>query len=513
MEGIEEEINNIKSVLRYYIGTAEKMRRIDVPLVDNQNDIETALHALHHEVLDISRTVILLNDIMKQRSSGIFIRTLIEVVNVMGYIDQNPSELDNYENIQTEGFELIEQVDFSRYFKTPFNRSYLTELFRDSYIRNSYQIYPISRYEISYDLETTLRELKITLHLLHLSTKIYRRHVEKYLLPVTKEKLEVCRFETIRIFKPKEFEGHLDEVIQDYYKNDELPINEKEKLIKNIELIKRENPIEKKDLSDIEAPTLLFRNINYIERDKELNELVNLYFSLKETVEASFTGLEDDGSLEIFAAFMYDSFRLIETIIYLNTLKKYIESNIVHATILENRLLVEYFHQFPEEVKRWKTTQDILETSLLAGKRSKEYFSKKPSTRDGFLRNYRQMDYTEFCNYIDDKGFENLKERINEENFEDAKFFKLKFIRMSLKRAGLETEDKLYSELSKYVHPNIYIAKKPKLVRDVDEEVQTLKKCLNHFSKHLDIIISRYGHHIPYINRLENRVEEIKELS
>jgi len=518
MEGIENEIHEIKSVLRYYIKSVEQMRRIDIPLIDNLNQIECSLYYLHGEMLDISRTLILLNDIKKYRSSSLFIKTLIEVFIHMAFIDQNPSELNKYHEVQSKGFELINDIDFSQYFKTPFNRSDFKEIIKYSYIKNSSIVHPIilDKHEYSYDLKTSLEELKMTLDLFHLSTKIFRKYIDRYLLDSTNEKLEILRLETIRIIQPIEFEKNIDNIMSNYDDAQDLSIKEKETLIDNIQLIKSGNIIRSEDLSDIEAHQLLFRNLNYIKNNERLSDLTTLSFSLKGYFEDLMIKSDNDKFFNILKKLTYDSLILMETIIYLNTLRRYNEVNVVHRTIFENSLLVEYFHIFPEEIERWLDIQGNLVESLFDGDDSKAGDSKRSeySTLDkGWIRDYREMDYFDFCSFLEKNRYGYLLKQISKDDYQYAKFFEPEYIIKNLKNRGKKPEENLYSELSNYVKPNLDIAKKPSMVRDLDYEIQKLTKCFIHISKHLDIILSEYYEYIPTYEELEVKVEMIKNLS
>lgn len=525
MDEYEEKMKEVKSILSQYVTLSEDMRNIDVPLVENLNEVETAIYALYKETSQITNTIIFLDNIKKYRSLQIFLRPIAEIVFVMAYIDQNPSEANNYDKIQTKGFSLIKEIDFSLYFKDPASQDYFIEILRDTYNKESYMIHPtfasLVENKEPYDTEIALVDLKNVLDLFHLSSKIFRKHFESYLLEENKEKLELCKLETIRIIEPEEFEKDT----QNLYQLDDVGIKDKE----NIERIKEKGYLKKTYPAREEIENQFF---NYLENEniqhEEIMDPFQLSYTLQEKLDRCFmdiknsTEIHDEKLLNFISAFLSDSFKLFETVFYLNCRRNYIESKIVQRIILENTLLIRYLGEYPEECKRWWEYQQIMAESIFSGDGMRKYYTVNPEKFEsdilegyvtiesvfegGGLKLYREIGFDEFCNYLEENDYEKVKNQITKQNFEGAKFFKPKFLMKSLKEKGIETPEDLYSELSEFVHPNIDHAKKTRLVRNIQEESKMLKSSLQQFEKQIKVLLSEYG---QYIN--EDKKEDLKE--
>lgn len=525
MDETEEEIKEIKSVLSHYVALSEEIRNAEIPLVDNLNELETAIYVLYKEISQMADTIIFLDDIKKYRSLQIFLRPIYELVFVMAYIDQNPAETNNYRKIQTKGFDLIKEIDFTIYFKDSVSKEYFTETLRDGYNRDSYMIHPTFASPVEniehYDPEISIVDLKNVLDIFHLSSKIFKKHFNSYLLEKTKEKLELLKLETIRIIEPEKFEK--DTV--NLYLLDDVGIKDKEK----IDRIKEKGYLKKTYPTRVEIENQFFKEL----KNKNLNheEIIDFFllsYTFQEKLDIFFmdiknrTELRNEKLLNFISAFLLDSFKLFETVFYLNSMRNYLESKIVQRIIFENTLLLEYLAEYPEECERWWEYQQIMAESIFSGNGMRKYYTENPEKfksdiskgyitinsvfEDGGLKLYRAMEFDEFCNYLGEKGYEELKSRVTKKDLKGAKFFTPNFLMKSLEGAGIETQKDLYYELSEFVHPNIDYAKKTRLVRNIQEESKMLKSCLQQIKKQIEVLLSEYGQYID-----ENKKEDLKE--
>jgi len=498
-------------------------------IVENGNiKLINILHDLNRLIHSFSDSIIFLNELNYQRGANTLVRFLQETTNLMAYLEQNPDELENYVDKQKNGFELT-SVDFSKYIDVEYEELGKR---REFFIKNSYFIHPTSIGILAstnlYDLEKDLDLKKCVLSFLDISISVYLKRVEDYLSDEMILELHILNWATSEIIHPKKFDQIVKNEMLQIHNIDGLSKKERGDIITNLDKIKDkglfnniELTVDDKYENENNEINLKLKNIEknweirypfeeesldfnifaeYEDENKaSIKEIYEFYNDFNNDIKEVFRSMEkpqeNDLYYQFLSAFTYDSLELIDTIIHMNSRKGYMESNSLHRIILENKHLMKYLYEYPEEVRRWN------------------YLQKKQLDQNKNLRKYRRMNYKEFCDYLEKNNFENVLSRIEEQNLKEAKFFYPSFVRFGLKEKGMKTDDELYNVLSDFAHPNIDYASVPKIKRDIKFETQTVNLCLFHLSEILKIVMSEYSQYMDSENKeiLKNRINEIEE--
>ncbi len=527
------EFMKFHSLWKKYFEVIEQMWR-DVDnnwdeITNNENiKLIKILHDLNREIHSVCDSVIFLLELRHQRAAGSLIRLLQEITNLMAHLEQNPDKLENYQKNQKKGFKLT-TVDFSKYLGLDYEG---LEISRDIFVESSLLIHPTSigilENKEPYDLEKELNLKKSAHSFLDLSVSVYLNRVEDYLSDETILDLHILNWATSEIIHPEQFDQIVKNEMLQIHNFDDLSKMERGDIITHLDKIKnrglfdnleltvdekyeKENNEINLKLNDIEKTgeirypfeeKSMDFNIfeEYPDEDKvSIKEIYDFFNNLKYNISEAFIRIEksqnDDLYLQLLSAFTYDSLELIDAIINLNSTKGYMESNLIHRIILENKLLMKYLNEYPEEVRRW------------------DYLQKKQLGQKGNLRKYQRIDYKEFCDHLEKNNFENVLSRIEEKNFKEAKFFYPSFLQSSLEEKGIKTDDALYDVLSDFAHPNIDYASGPRMERNIGFEIHTISTSLLHISELLKILLSEYSQYIDSETKeiLRNRINDIEE--
>lgn len=159
-----------------------------------------------------------------------------------------------------------------------------------------------------------------------------------------------------------------------------------------------------------------------------------------------------------------------DSVIMMNTYRKYAESNMLLRYIFEATLLIQYFHQYPYEAKRWLDLQEITI--------GKDY------------DNYKKMNCKDFIAFLRKNNYIDIISKITKDNYKGAKWLNPVFIRQNIDHNRFFTDapndelidgsNQFYSIMSKYAHPSLTIFEYNGK-NEIEYELELIKMALNFF--------------------------------
>jgi len=196
-----------------------------------------------------------------------------------------------------------------------------------------------------------------------------------------------------------------------------------------------------------------------------------------------------------------------DSIIMMNTYRKYAEANMLLRYIFEATLLIQYLHEYPYEAKRWLEFQNFC---LKIDENAKENY-----------KNYMKMNHSKFKKFLLKNEYHKILPKIKSKNYNGAKTFSPEFLRKNVKHDKFfsdapndeltESANELYHIMSKYVHPSIAIVEYYK-ERDIEYELDILKLALNYFDIACKIFLNEFEDFISEEMKEEIQIHIFKSI-
>jgi hypothetical protein len=546
---------------KYHMILPQLIKSMDLESIDKgkKRHFHKVLINLQWHIYSLSDSVIRMNACLKYNEAGLFLRTMMENYLLLQYLYQYPeeakrwiefqelflnesSEKDEYMKLKYDEFidyldkkeykqviQLIDERNFhnAKMFNPGFIRQFVDhELFFSDGTNMQLQQGSNNLYDIlskyshpsvaafegpSKDIEIELENIKLALNFVDIICRIFYSEFNNLLSKEMLTELDLLNLSIMRVFDKKQYG-----ILIDLATKDSNISKEAIQKMKNDGLLVQPYEMGMRIHLEVDGPLdqkLLDEYAFEMDKDKDTMEkllkLHGFFYSISDKIKTIYKNLdadkiEDIGEERLFLQILFMFHRVIscfiDSIIHLNCYKKYSEVNALSRYVMESSFLIYYFHQYPYEAKRWLDFQNI---SLLRHTEKKDNWW------------YRDLDFLDFKSYLLEKGYSEIANNINPNNFKGAKWFAPSFIRKKVNYDRLfNTTEKeirwsvkdLYNLKSMFIHPSIATSLY-KNKRNINQELGTLTITYLFFDAVNEILLSEYGDLIP--EDMKNDVEAL----
>ncbi|MBZ0175609.1 MAG: DUF5677 domain-containing protein (plasmid) [Candidatus Methanoperedens sp.] len=569
----EQEYDEIYMILLiYHEKYPIAIKEIDREMLESinlNNPKLTAIINLHWQLFSLSDSVIMMNTKRNYRGASIILRTMMEITLLIQYFDKYPDEArrwidfqgilmnkvvdkktyNEYSHLTFEGYEeLIKNRgyrDTSHITKEYYKRSLTFDpIFICSNIDYEKYIHGLTNYEqkrnlrnyynilsndvhpsftlfepLEKDIEVELENLMTALSFTEIVLKIIFNEIRTFIPEKTANEMHLLLLSMLKVLDKNTFDKIID--MLESSDNDKVNIQE----IKTKGFIQLPIHNGQKIIHEANCPLPDDLVKEYQTERKQNPKRTNFYFDLAKryfglsektvyVIDLDINKIEGDENKDLFSvlsAILLNNSILIHTIIDFNNYRKYSESQAILRFIVESAQMVLYFHQHPNEIKRWGDLQQLcIQRSI---------FNEN-------IKWYAAMDYEGFRSYLQEKKYpKKIFNLINEKNYSSAKWFSPSFIHWQIDYGTLYKEKYMkdvFHELSDIIslhsHPSIATSLY-KNERLIDEEIFILSTAYEMYIIMVDVILSRYQKYFPkqkvddLIEILNTPIKEEKESS